>query len=88
MYRNKSITDLKDRFNIKEDRKKSDITGDLVTHFFELILKNCFSDQDCILSPPDDSHCGEFPEDEKGNWDPNHPSVFENERSSLWLRGT
>jgi hypothetical protein len=72
----------------KKDRKKSDVQGDPTDHFFEKILGECFSNTEYIATPPKDMYFGEFPEDEKGSWDPNHPSIFENERSVSWLRGT
>lgn len=37
---------------------------------------------------PPDSHCSEFPEEEKGSWEPNHHSIFKHERSAAWLKGT
>lgn len=72
----------------KKDRKKSDITGDPTTHFFEEVLTECFLNPQYVLSLPPDVYYSEFPEEEKGNWDPNHPSIFEHERSGVWLRST
>ena len=72
----------------KKDRKKSDIQGDPANHFFEKILHECFSNSDYVATPPSDVYYSEFPQDEVGTWDPNHPSIFENERDAAWLRAT
>ena len=72
----------------KKDRKKSDIQGDPTDHFFEKILEECFSNSDYVVTPPSDIYYNDFPEDEVGTWDPNHPSIFEQERNTAWLRAT
>ena len=30
----------------------------------------------------------EFPEEEKGKWEPNSPAIFETERDAAWLKAT
>jgi hypothetical protein len=72
----------------KKDRKKSDLSKDPNTTFFEEILGTCFMNNSYVAGRPADEHYNEFPEDEKGSWDPNDPSVFENERTPLWLQKT
>jgi hypothetical protein len=72
----------------KKDRSKSDLLRDPVSAFFQEILGNCFAKEEYVASPPADVFYHEFPEDEKGNWDPSHPSVFEHQRDSLWLPKT
>ena len=72
----------------KKDRKKSDIQGDPVDHFFQKVLEDSFSNTEYVVTPPNEIYYNEFPDDEKGGWDPNHVSVFEHERSALWLRST
>lgn len=62
--------------------------GDPTTHFFEQILNECFLNQEYVVPMPPDMYYSEFPEEEKGSWDPNHPSTFDHERSAIWLRGT
>jgi hypothetical protein len=72
----------------KKNRNKSDITGDPITHFFEEILTEYFLNKGYVAPMPSDGHYSEFPEEEKGSWEPNHPSLFEQDRSAIWLRGT
>jgi hypothetical protein len=72
----------------KNDRKKCDIPGDPTTHFFEKILLEAFMNIDYCVSPPLESYFDEFPEDEKAGWDPNHHSIFEQDRDGAWLRST
>ena len=72
----------------KKDRKKSDVQGDPVDHFFQKVLEDSFSNTEYVMTPPNDIYYNEFPDDEKGGWDPKHVSVFEHERSALWLRST
>ena len=71
----------------KKNRSKSDITGDHVLNFFE-VIKEDFSSPNYIASFPNDKYYSNFPEDEKGGWDPNNASVFEHERSPEWLKET
>ena len=59
----------------KKTRKKSDITGDPDLHFYEKILKECYLNPLCEAMPPKDEYFSVFPEDEKSNWDPNHPAI-------------
>jgi hypothetical protein len=72
----------------KKDRKKSDVPGDPTLHFFESILTECFLNPSYQVMPPPSKYYDEFPEDEKGNWGPNSPFVFEHERNAEWLRMT
>jgi hypothetical protein len=74
----------------KKDRTKSDIAGDPTTHFFEQILTEAFLNEEYIVSPPAAEYYDEFPEEEKGSWDPNDPAIFDPEmnRTAEWLRGT
>jgi hypothetical protein len=72
----------------RKDRKKSDIQGDPTDHFFEKILQECFSNADYVATPPSEMYLNDFPIDEVGAWDPNHPSTFEHERNTAWLRAT
>lgn len=72
----------------KKDRKKSDVPGDPNTHFFELILTEAFSNIDYVVSPPSACYYDDFPEEEKGSWDPNHHDIFEHTRSGEWLKAT
>jgi hypothetical protein len=58
----------------KKDRKKSDIPGDPVTHFFEMILQESFSNPDYSVHPPADEHYSVIPEDDKIKWEPNYSS--------------
>jgi hypothetical protein len=52
----------------KKDRKMSDVTGDPILHFYELILNDCFLNRDYHIDLP--AEYNDFPEDEKGTWDP------------------
>ena len=72
----------------KKDRKKSDITGDPVTHFFEQILKENFMESAYVAPRPPDNYYTMFPEEEKEAWDPNDSAIFEKERNALWLKAT
>ena len=72
----------------KKDRKKSDISGDPINHFFEEALTECFSNPEYLATPPAECYYNEIPEDERANWDPNHISLFEQDRNAGWLRGT
>jgi hypothetical protein len=72
----------------KKDQRKADVPGDPTTSFFEQIVTEAFMNQDYFISPPPDVYYDQFPEDEKGNWDPNDPGIFENERDGKWLRST
>jgi hypothetical protein len=70
----------------KKGRKKSDIPGDPTTHFFEHVLTDAFSNRSYIVGHP--PHYEDFPEEEKGKWEPNDSAIFENERNGEWLRAT
>jgi hypothetical protein len=72
----------------KKSRQKSDIPGDSTTHFFELIVKEAFSNVSYQVSPPSECYYTEFPEEEKGSWDPNDAAIFEHERTGIWLKAT
>ena len=72
----------------KKDRKKADQTGDPALHFFQKIVQEDFLDPNYEVSTPSAEHYDAFPEDEKGGWDPNHPSVFEHSRDGNWLKAT
>jgi hypothetical protein len=65
----------------KKNRQKSD-------HFFELIVQEAFCNSDYRVFPPSEAYYSEFPEEEKGSWDPNDPAVFEQERTGIWLKST
>ena len=69
----------------KKDRCKSDVMGDPTTHFFDKIVQECFLNRDYIVSPPSDRYYREFPEDEKGSWDPNHQSILDHKRDGAWM---
>lgn len=71
----------------KKNRAKSDIPGDHVTNFYE-VVRDDFMSQDYTASHPDDKYYNEFPEDEKASWDPNSFAIFEVERSPEWVRDT
>lgn len=71
----------------KKQRKSSDQTGDTTLHLFETFLED-FSDIGYHARTPAAEYHDQFPEDEKSNWDPNHISIFENERTGLWLKDT
>ena len=70
----------------KKGRKQSDQTGDTTLHFFEMILTDAFLNSDYVVEAP--SHYEDFPEDERVGWDPNDPTIFENERDAKWLMAT
>jgi hypothetical protein len=72
----------------KKSRTQSDVTGDPTTHFFEMVLNDCFLNPSYIVSPPVAEYYNQFPEDEKPNWDPNAASIFEhgNTRTPEWMR--
>jgi hypothetical protein len=72
----------------KKDWQKSDVPADPTTSFFEQIVTEAYMNQDYFISPPPDVYYNEFSEDEKGNWDPNDPGMFENKRDGKWLCGT
>jgi hypothetical protein len=72
----------------KKDRKQSDIAGDPALHFFEKVLSECFMNPSYVAPHPSDVYYNEFPEDERVNWDPNDPSIFENTRDAKWLKST
>lgn len=72
----------------KKDRKKSDITGDPTTHFFEEALEKCFMNEDYEANPPAAVYHNEFAEEDKAGWDPNHPAIFQQERDGAWLKAT
>lgn len=69
----------------KKNRTKADVPGDPALHFFEKILSDCFANEAHQVPHPPSHHCDEFPEELKGSWDPNAPSIFENERDGAWL---
>lgn len=64
------------------------MTGDPVTHFFGQTRVECFSNSAHVVPSPPDVCCSEFPEEEKGSWDPNDPLIFDHTRNGVWLRGT
>eukprot|EP00980_Cylindrotheca_fusiformis_P018205 scaffold5895_cov150-Cylindrotheca_fusiformis.AAC.2 len=68
------------------DRKKSDISGDTTTHFFQHILNESFLNPEYRVTAP--SEFDEFPEDERDNWDPNDEAIFQKVRTGEWLRET
>lgn len=72
----------------KKSRQKSDIPGDSSTHFFEVIVQEAFCNPSYQVLPPSDCYFSEFPEEEKGTWDPNNASIFEHDRSGIWLKST
>jgi hypothetical protein len=72
----------------KKDRKQSDINGDPALHFFKKVLTECFLNPDYVVSHPPERFYNEFPEDERGGWDPNDASIFENDRDAKWLKAT
>jgi hypothetical protein len=72
----------------KKSKQKSDIPGDATTHFFEHIVQESFSNVAYQVFPPPDCYYSEFPEEEKGSWDPNDSAIFEHERNGLWLKAT
>jgi hypothetical protein len=72
----------------RKDRTNSDVPGDPNLHLFEKLLTECFSDPSYVVSPPSAEFYEAFPEEEKGSWDPNHPSIFEHDRSPEWLKAT
>jgi hypothetical protein len=72
----------------KKDRTKSDVEGDLSTNFFEQIVSDCFSNPQYHVGMPPSQFYDDFPEDEKGNWDPNDSQIFNNTRDGKWLRST
>ena len=72
----------------KKNRKKSDQSGDPLLHFFQKIVEEDFLDPTCVVLPPAEAHYDSFPEEEKGAWDPNHPSTFEHQRDGAWLKAT
>jgi hypothetical protein len=51
-------------------------------------LNECFANQDYHVGLPSSCFYDEFPEDEKANWDPNNPGIFENQRDAKWLKAT
>jgi hypothetical protein len=71
----------------KKTRAKMDIPGDYVNNFYQLVLED-FASPQYIASPPGDRYYNDFPEEEKGSWDPNSTSIFELERSVEWVRDT
>jgi hypothetical protein len=71
----------------KKNRSKSDIPGDHVGNFYEVVHDD-FINQDYTATPPLEQYYNNFPEDEKGSWDPNSVSIFELERSAEWVRDT
>jgi len=72
----------------KKDRKNSDQSGDVVTHFYEMILEEAFMNPDYECPKPPDEHWSGFPELERDLWDPNDPDIFDKERDADWLRKT
>lgn len=70
----------------KTTRKMSDIKGNPVTHFFEMILDEAFSNADYKISQP--PYFDEFPQDERETWDPNDSAIFDHKRTGEWLRAT
>jgi hypothetical protein len=72
----------------KKSRQKSDQSGDVTNHFFEHILEEAFSNSSYRVLPPSECYYTEFPEEEKGTWDPNDLSIFEHERNGIWLKST
>ena len=72
----------------KKTRTKSDVAGDPALHFFESILHECFLSESYIVPLPPQQHYEEFPEEEKGKWEPNSPAIFETERDAAWLKAT
>jgi hypothetical protein len=72
----------------KKTRTQSDQSGDPMLAFFEHILEESFSNPAYIAMPPAECYYSEFPEDEKGSWDPNSPAIFEHSRSPQWLKDT
>jgi hypothetical protein len=72
----------------KKTRQKSDVSGDPTAHFFEHILEEAYCNVNYQVHPPSDCYYSEFPEEEKGTWDPNDAAIFEHERNGLWLKAT
>jgi hypothetical protein len=72
----------------KKTKQKCDVPGDPTTHFFEHIVQESFLNKNYVVPPPSDCYYSEFPEDEKGSWDPNDSAIFEHERKGLWLKAT
>jgi hypothetical protein len=72
----------------KKNRLKSDQSGDPNTHFFDLIVEESFCNPSYQVVPPADCYYAEFPEEEKGSWNPNDVSIFEHERNGIWLKAT
>ena len=72
----------------KKHRKKSDQTRDLTANFFDEMVESDYLDGTYVVTPPAEEHFSKFPEEEKGSWDPNDPSIFEHKRDGAWLKGT
>ena len=72
----------------KKDRQKQDITGDPVLNWHDKVVVDCFLNAGCACNPPKSEYYDEFPEDEKGSWDPNDAAIFEHRRTGAWLKGT
>jgi hypothetical protein len=69
----------------KKDRTQSDITGDHVLHFFEQLLHESFMNPSYRPPRPEIPAFGEIDVDERCQWDPDDPKIFEVDRTAAWL---
>lgn len=72
----------------RKDRAQSDISGDHVMHFFEQVLVDSFRNQQYKPPQPQPDQFGEIDEEERSQWDPNDPTIFDVDRSASWLAET
>jgi hypothetical protein len=72
----------------KDRRSMSDIPGDHAMNFFEEILVDVYLNPQYVVEPPASRYYDEFPEEEKGSWDPNDTNIFQHQRTAAWLKGT
>lgn len=73
--------------NTKKGRKASDQSGDVNENLFEHLLVD-FNDTSYVAAAPREEFYDRFDEEDRARWDPNDISIFEQERSPLWLKET
>lgn len=72
----------------KKSRTMMDQSKDPIDVLFETMYEDGFSNRFVQFERPDKTWWEQLPDDEKENWDPNNPSIFEHSHNGVWLRQT
>ena len=51
-------------------------------------MDDAFSSEDYVVTTPPEEQWNEILEDDRDDWDPNHPDIFEHERDAKWIYST